>query len=171
MKHIRLAVPFFALVFLAGCHSAPSTADLPPVRNFDLHRYCGVWYEIARLPHSFEDGMTAVKTTYTLRDDGKLSVLNEGIRGGKKKEITGVGRFKNAENVGELEVSFFRPFYGDYKIIELDDAYTVAVVTSAAKDYFWILARTPEIPEAQRAAIVRRAAGNGFETGKLIFAQ
>ena len=169
MKHLFFA--FLAILFFAGCHTERSTADLPAVRNFDAGRYCGVWYEIARLPHSFQKGMTQVKATYTLRDDGTLSVRNEGVKNGKAESIDGVARFKGEKDVGELEVSFFRPFYGDYKIIALDENYTLAVVTSSTRAYFWILSRTPSIAESLRSEILERARADGFDIGKIIFAE
>ena len=136
---------------LAGCSSrAESTKNIPPVKNFDLPRYMGKWYEVARLPHAFEQGVTDACAEYTLLSDGTVKVVNSGVRRGKIVSVAGTARPTGIP--GELEVSFFRPFYGLYKIIYLNKDYTLAIVTSSTRDYVWILARKPVIDSAELAA-------------------
>lgn len=161
-------VPAFLAVLASGC--AASTREIPAVKDFDLERYLGSWYEIARLPHRFERGMDFVRAEYTLDGDA-VKVVNSGIRDGEPRRIVGRAEFKDpkAKRVGELRVSFFRPFYGDYRIIELDPEYRVAVVTGATKDYLWILSREPEMPSSQLAEILDRLEKLGFATDKLEF--
>lgn len=141
---LTFAIPAM-LLLCAGCNSARSTADIPPVQNFSLEKYLGTWYEIARLPHSFERDVAQAKAEYVLMPDGKVKVINSGLKNGAPKSVEGVAVMKGAADIGELRVSFFRPFYGDYRIIYLTPDYTVAMVTSSTRDYFWLLARTPEV--------------------------
>ena len=110
----------------------------------------GKWYEIARLPHAFERNVTDAMAEYTLLADGTVKVVNSGLRFRKPVSVTGAAR--TTQVPGELEVSFFRPFYGLYKIIYLNKDYTLAIVTSSTRDYVWILARKPVIDSAELAA-------------------
>lgn len=149
----RLLMTLVALTVVGcGCscqllRRGPSkaTSDIPAVTGFDLQRYLGRWYEIARLPHRFERGLHFVNAEYTLRPDGRVTVLNSGIEGIRLKQITGVAKQPEV-GTGALRVSFFRPFYGDYRIIELAPDYSWAIVTGSSRDYLWILARTPTLP-------------------------
>ena len=157
-------------VLCPGC--APSTDDLPAVGDFSPERYMGSWYEIARLPHRFERGLELVRAEYTLNPDGSIRVVNSGIRNGEARSIVGRARLKAPEAIpptGELEVSFFRPFYGDYRIIELDPEYRYAVVTGSTRDYLWILSREPELDKTQLDAVLKRLAGWNFAVDKLEF--
>lgn len=160
-------VPAFLAALLSGC--AASTSDIPAVGDFELDRYLGTWYEIARLPHRFERNLDNVRAEYTLDPDGTVKVVNRGVRDGGERTVTGRAKFKDpaAVRTGELRVSFFRPFYGDYRIIELGPGYDYAVVTGATRDYLWILSRAPAMPPAQLKAIVGRLAKLGFEVDKL----
>lgn len=155
---------------LSGC--AQSTADIPAVGGFEPQRYMGVWYEIARLPHRFERGLDFVRAEYTMNTDGSIRVVNSGIRDGEPRSIVGRARLKRsgaATPEGELEVSFFRPFYGDYRIIDLDPEYRYAVVTGSTRDYLWILAREPEMDKALMARLLERLGRRGFAVDKLEF--
>jgi len=167
---LRAGIPAVLAAWLAGCFgsSAPSTDDLAAVGEFDPKRYCGLWYEAARLPHSFERGMTDVSAHYTLRPDGKIAVVNRGIRDGEAREAHGVARtVRGKEGTGELEVSFFRPFYGKYRIIRLAPDYSTAMVTSGDRSYLWILTRARHPDPALLAEWVRSAGALGFEVSKL----
>ena len=160
---------FFAALF-SGC--AASTSDIPAVKGFELDRYLGRWYEIARLPHRFERGMDYVRAEYTRAPDGSVRVVNCGLRGGEVRKIVGRAKLKDPEGAspdGELRVSFFRPFYGDYRIIELDPEYRYAVVTGSTRDHLWILSRTPKLPETQLAEILDRLGKLGFALELLEF--
>lgn len=141
-----LAIFTIAAAALSGCRNAESTASIPAVRPFDAERYLGTWYEIARLPHSFERDMTRVTAVYTARKDGGIDVLNSGWRDGEHRTARGRARFRGDSTVGELEVSFFGPFYGQYRIIALAPDYSSAMVTGSSRDYLWILARESTLP-------------------------
>ena len=137
-------------MLLNGCSSSRSTAHIPAVENFELPRYMGVWYEVARLPHSFERDCIKTQAEYILLPDGRVRVINRGERNGKSSSAVGIARPADQSGRGELEVSFFRPFYGKYRIIYLDKDYQLAIVTSSTMDYLWILARRRQLFPEQR---------------------
>jgi apolipoprotein D and lipocalin family protein len=165
VKHLLTFI--FMLLTFFGC--AKSTAKLKPVKNFELNKYLGTWHEIARLNHSFERDMIAVTANYSLNNDGTVKVLNKGYNTRKKefKEAVGKARFKGEKDIGLLEVSFFGPFYGEYKIIALAKDYSWSMVTSSRFNYFWILSRTPELNNLDELLVVAKTMG--FDTQKLIF--
>lgn len=160
------------LSLLSACSTALPEA-VRPVGNFQLDRYLGKWYEVARLDHSFERGLSRVTATYSLREDGGVRVLNRGFddASGKWKEAEGKAYFVAAPTTGHLKVSFFGPFYGAYGIFELDPDYGYALVSGPDTSYLWLLARQPRLDEATRNRLVALAAARGFDTGKLIFPQ
>ncbi|MDG4811418.1 lipocalin family protein [Hydrogenovibrio sp. 3SP14C1] len=129
------------LFLLNGCTQVPE--GITPVSPFELESYLGRWYEIARLDHSFEAGLTEVTATYSRRDDGGVKVINRGWNSDKNKwkEAIGKAYFLDSENVGSLKVSFFGPFYGGYHIAKLDSDYQMALIVGPSKDYAWILSR------------------------------
>jgi apolipoprotein D and lipocalin family protein len=134
----------------------------------------GKWYEIARLDHSFERGLTRVTAEYSLRDDGGIRVLNRGYSEKDKewKEAEGKAYFVQRTDQGYLKVSFFGPFFGSYIVFELDhENYRYALVSGPEKSYFWILARSPEIEKNLRDTLIAKAAARGFDTSKLIFVE
>jgi apolipoprotein D and lipocalin family protein len=168
LKNITM---LFALL-LAGCVSIPE--NVRPVENFRLEDYLGKWYEIARLDHSFERGLTRVTAEYTLRDDGGVKVVNRGYSAqeGKWKNAEGKAYFVQSPELGYLKVSFFGPFYGSYIVFELDqEQYQYALVSGPDTSYLWILAREPKISESLRDELVQRAAALGFDTNALIFVE
>jgi apolipoprotein D and lipocalin family protein len=141
------------------------------VENFQADRYLGKWYEIARLDHSFERGLTNVSAIYTRKPNGDIHVLNRGYIPADAiwKEIEGRARFLKDESTGSLKVSFFGPFYGGYHIIELDrDAYSYAVVTGPTRSYLWILSRSRDMNETLYERLVAMAAEWGFDTSDLV---
>ncbi|MBQ4329235.1 MAG: lipocalin family protein [Lentisphaeria bacterium] len=157
-----------AAIFFYGCYE---TKNIPAVTGFDLERYLGKWYEIYRLPNRFEQGMSKVSAEYMMTPDGVCKVINRGIRDGVEKSITGFVRFSGKKDTGELEVSFFRPFYGRYRIIKLAPDYRYSVVTSGSKDYLWILSRTPRLSADDWAEITAFLKQNNFPVDKLIAGQ
>lgn len=154
-------------LFLPGCSIGKSTAAIPAVTPFSVERYMGTWYEIARLPHHFERDLDNVSATYALREDGRVDVVNRGFRDGKERQVKGIAVFKGSPEVGELEVSFFRPFYGDYRIIALADDYSSAIVTSSTNNYLWILARKPRLPKERLDDYLDRIRVWGFDLGSI----
>ena len=168
MKHFRISgIVASIAAALTGC---ATTSDIAAVQDFEPERYMGTWYEIARLPHYFERDMDEVTAEYTLEPDGTIRVVNSGMRDGEPKSATGTARLKypDAEPLaGELRVSFFWPFYADYRIIELAPDYSYAVVTAGSRDYYWILSRTPTMEKERLDGILNRAKALGFDLGEL----
>jgi len=158
----------FALtaLLLTAC-SGQLTVDNSVIDTLDLNRYLGDWYEIARFDHSFERGMEQTKACYTLRDDGNIDVLNTGIKNGKPKEAKGKGKLTDTPAL--LRVSFFGPFYSDYRVMLLDSAYQYALVGSGSDEYLWILSRTPQLANDVKATILNEAKRRGYDTEKLIW--
>ena len=159
------------LSLLSGCLGMP--AQVQPVGDFDLNSYLGKWYEIARLDHSFERGLDQVTATYSLREDGGVSVINRGYSSDEPgwQEAEGRAYFVNSPDEGYLKVSFFGPFYGSYVIFELDSDYQYAFVTGPNTGYLWLLARQPMVDPDLIAHFQRSAQKLGFDTKKLIFPQ
>lgn len=158
------------VLFMSGCIGIPK--DVTPIGNFNLEKYLGKWYEIARLDHSFERGLTRVTADYSLRKDGGVRVLNRGYseKDAKWKEVEGRAYFVKQPDQGYLKVSFFGPFYGSYVIFELDhEGYQYSLVSGPDKSYLWILARGPEIGDELKKTLIEKAAALGFDTNKLIF--
>ena len=159
------------VLLLSGCVSIPE--GIEPVKNFQAERYLGTWYEIARLDHSFERGMQQVTAEYSLRDDGGIKVINRGFKETKQEwaEAEGKAYFVEDQHTAYLKVSFFGPFYGAYIIFDLDENYQYSLITSSNKSYFWLLARTPQIDEAQQQRLLKRITELGFASDKLIFVE
>ena len=166
---------YFFIVLLAslslfGCTGSPE--GVYPVKTFQLPEYLGSWYEIARLDHSFERGMSSVTATYSMRDDGGVKVLNKGFKEDSQEwgEAEGKAYFVDSSDVGHLKVSFFGPFYGSYIIFELDTLdYQYAFVSGMNTDYLWLLARTPAVSDELIEHFVKSASALGFDTEQLIF--
>ena len=156
----------FAAVVVAGCVTAPKV-DNTPVAALDLDRYLGEWYEIARFDHSFERGLENCKANYVLRADGGVDVINTGVKDGKPREAR--GKAKKTDLPGLLRVSFFGPFYADYRVLMIDSDYTHALVGSGGADYLWILSRTPSIDAAAKSALLSEAIRRGYATSALIW--
>lgn len=157
------------LLMVAGCTAKPDGVD--PVRPFDINRYGGEWFEIMRLDHSFERGLTNVTATYTLRDDGSVGVLNRGFdrKACQWKDADGRAVFQGARDIASLSVTFFWPFAGGYHVFELDqDDYGWALVSGPSRSYLWILARRPDLPPDIRNRLVEKARSLGFPVDDLI---
>lgn len=167
-KLVAILAPVLALM-LCGCVGMPDTVR--PVGNFQLERYLGTWYEIARLDHPFERGLSRVSAEYSLRDDGGVRVVNRGFNAKEKKWMQAEGKayFVQDPQTGFLKVSFFGPFYGAYVIFELDPGYRHAVICGPDTSYLWILAREKHLDEELKQELVARAAARGFDTSGLIF--
>lgn len=170
----RRNTPLLAAVaiFLTACTGAPEGVE--PVSGFELNRYLGTWYEIARLDHRFERGLSNVTATYSLRDDGGVRVINRGYdaEDGEWNEAEGKAYFVGDEDTGQLKVSFFGPFYGGYNIIELDkEGYRYSMVAGPDRSYLWILSREPDLDDAVLERLLAKAGELGFPLGELIMVE
>ena len=149
-----------------ACESGPKV-DNSTVKELDLNRYLGYWYEIARFDHSFEQGIYYSMARYTLRDDGRIDVLNTGIKDGRAQEATAIAT--TTEIPGLLRVSFFGPFFNDYRIMMIDSDYQYALVGGSSNQFLWILSRTPQLDEATKASILAEADRRGYDINRLIW--
>ncbi|MEL4179789.1 lipocalin family protein [Roseateles sp. PN1] len=166
-----LALALAGLGVLAGCMSTSPPPGVTAVQPFDLERYQGRWFEVARLDHRFERGMTDVSATYSAQTDGSVRVLNRGfdVATGQWREAVGRALFIGEPTTGSLKVSFFGPFYGGYHVAALDPDYRWALVLGPDFSYCWILSRDKVLAPAQRDAITARAKALGVETADLIW--
>ena len=158
--------------FMAACTGAPEGVE--PVSDFELDRYLGTWYEIARLDHRFERGLTNITADYSLRDDGGVKVINRGYNAEDQEwdEAEGKAYFVGDEDVGQLKVSFFGPFYGGYNVIELDkEGYQYSMVAGPDRSYLWILSRSPDLDDAVLERLLAKAGELGFPIGELIMVE
>ena len=154
-----------AAMFFSACDA--TEIDNSTVKAVDLNRYLGSWYEIAKYDHVFERGLDYAMANYTLREDGKIDVLNTGIKDGRAKDAKGIAKTTNIP--GLLKVSFFGPFYSDYRIMMLDTNYQYVLVGGSNDKYLWILSRTPQLDDATKALILAEADKRGYNTSKLIW--
>jgi apolipoprotein D and lipocalin family protein len=166
--HARILV-LVAIAVSAGCVGVPE--GIEPVTGFQVERYMGRWYEVARLDHSFERGMEQVTATYELRPDGTVAVLNRGYRADKREwgEASGTAKFLGEPDVAALKVSFFGPFYGGYNVVDLDPDYQNALIAGPNRSYLWLLARTPTPPKAEVERLLAKATLLGYDTSQLIY--
>ncbi|OWF79832.1 hypothetical protein B4903_10485 [Yersinia frederiksenii] len=161
-----------ATLLSVACGVTPPK-DVKIVDNFQLPRYLGTWYEIARLDHSFERGLDHVTANYSLRDDGGVKVVNRGYNVKKQQWQESIGKayFIGSPQQASLKVSFFGPFYGGYNVIDLDDEYQHALIAGPNRDYLWILSRTPTIDTLTQQRLVAVAQHYGFPVDKLIWVE
>lgn len=174
---ISLALAAMSLPMLS--QAQPSGSSLPSgkpeynnstISDFDLSRYLGTWYEIARFDHSFERGMDNVVAEYLLREDGMIDVTNTGWKNGKYRIAEGKAKQPDpSKDPAHLEVSFFLFFYSDYNVMMIDDDYKVALVGSKSPKYLWILSRTPEVSDSVMDEVLEEASGRGYDIDKLIW--
>lgn len=149
--------------------AASAQAPLESVPHVDLNRYLGRWYEIAKYPNRFENKCDRnITATYSLRPDGKVSVVNAcTTREGKLTQANGWAKVADPKTGSRLKVTFFWPFFGDYWIIELGANYEYAVVGEPGRKYLWILSRTPRLDDKLYAEIVGRLAAKGYDASRL----
>lgn len=170
MVGLRMLATALFVAALAGCAGIPE--GIEPVKGFELARFLGTWYEIARLDHPFERGLERVTAHYALRPDGTIEVVNRGFdpARGEWREARGRARFAGDPGVGALRVTFFGPFYGAYNVIALDrEGYQYALVCGADRDFLWLLARTPDPEPEVVESLIATARGLGFATERLLF--
>lgn len=167
MKALKRLLTMLSML-IGSCTDIPE--GISPVQNFELQRYLGQWYEIARLDHAFERGLTHVNAQYGMRDDGGVEVINRGWNTADRQwnEAIGKAYFVRSPDEGYLKVSFFGPFYGAYIIFELDSSYRYAFVAGPNRDYVWLLSRTATVPEALIQKFRRSITELGFDGSQLI---
>lgn len=170
MRNFRLLLIFSFLILLSCTKTNSQMIDQTTVKTLDLNRYLGTWYEIARFPHSFEKNLVGVTATYSMREDGKIEVLNQGFKNkldGEPSKAVGKAKIPNKLEPGKLKVSFFWIFYADYFVLELDENYQYAMIGSSTDKYFWILSRTPQMELAVYDMLLERARKRGYNLANL----
>ncbi|HBL77960.1 MAG TPA: lipocalin [Prolixibacteraceae bacterium] len=164
----------FLLIFTSffSCTDTKSQMiDKTTVKELDLDRYLGTWYEIARFPHSFEKGLVGVTATYSKRPDGKIKVLNQGRKESLDGEISvaeGKAKIPDLSKPANLKVAFFWIFYAEYNVLELDENYQHVLIGSSSDKYLWILSRSPQMDEATYQSLVENARQRGYDVSKLV---
>ena len=160
-----------AAALLVGCGSTRPPEGIEAVAPFDLGRYEGTWYELARLDHRFERGMNDVSATYQRLPDGSVRVVNRGFDEARQdwREAVGKALFTGSSQTGSLKVSFFGPFYGGYHVAALDSDYRWAIVVGPDRSYCWILSRDRQVPPALREQLIARVAQLGIDPKALIW--
>lgn len=162
----------FKLLFLllpilfVGCsnHYAP----LKTVEKVDIKSYAGTWYEIARYEHFFEKGCSDVSATYNILEQNKVEVINRCQKDGKLTEAKGIA-YASDESFSKLKVSFFRPFYGDYQILILDENYKYVVIGEPSRKYFWILSREKTLEKSTLDMLLKKMPELGYDEKQLIW--
>ena len=172
MKHFFTFCLISLLLVNSNCQTKKTMIDKTTVTNLDLNRYLGTWYEIARFPHSFEKDLVGVTATYSLMNDGKIKVLNQGYKNtldGKLSIAEGKAKIPDPGKPAQLKVSFFWFFYAEYNILELDaQNYQWVLIGSSSDKYLWILSRTPQMDSTIYTMLVEKAKVRGYNTDKLI---
>lgn len=166
----KILLGLLACLLAGGCLGVPP--GISPVKNFQLDRYLGTWYEIARLDHPFERGLHNVTAEYSIHPDGGVRVVNRGysVEDNAWQKAEGRAVFVREPDIGYLKVTFFWPFSASYVVFELDrQEYSYAFVTSSDRSYLWLLARTPSVDQAAIDRFLERTEELGFRTEDLIF--
>ncbi|MCG7569147.1 lipocalin family protein [Pseudoalteromonas sp. CNC9-20] len=169
---MRAQIIILLTVVLSACTSVPDKVS--PVSPFNLERYMGTWYEIARMPHPFEEGLSRVTATYSQNDDSSVKVINRGFNAEEQQwsQAEGKAKFVGDPNTGHLKVSFFGPFYSSYVVFGLDqENYQYAYVSGYNTDYAWLLAREKEVDEQRLEDFKEQLRTAGFAVEKLIEVQ
>ncbi len=160
---------FLALIFFNACETIPEGAKA--VKPFEINKYLGTWYEIARMDFKFERDLKNVTATYSLNDNGTIKVLNQGfnINTNERKQAIGKAKFVDLTDEAKLKVSFFGPFYAGYNVVALDAEYKYALIAGQSLEYLWILSREKTIPENIKTEYLKIAKSIGYKTSDLIW--
>ena len=159
------------LFVICTCNSQNTMIDKTVVKDLDIERYLGTWYEIARYDHRFERGLVGTTANYSFREDGMIRVVNKGFKGsldGERSEAVGKAKIPDPDVPSKLKVSFFWFFYGDYFVLELDEDYRWAVIGSSSDNYLWILSRVPQMEDSLYDDLLNRLTTRGYDVDKLI---
>jgi apolipoprotein D and lipocalin family protein len=172
-KKSLLLLATTAAVTLAYNALKPVKSKVKVIEPFDIDRYLGKWYEIARLDFKWEKGLSQVTATYNKNDNGSIAVNNQGFHDHKNKwkQSIGKAKFKDSQKKGALKVSFFGPFYSGYHIVKLDQNYQYALVFGDNLDYMWILSREKNIPDEVKLAYLEYARKFGYAIENLVWTQ
>ena len=164
---MKKLLPLSLLLVLAACAGKPgpvgNSAVPQPAKAVDLQSYLGRWYEMARYEAPFQKGCEGVTADYSLREDGKIKVVNSCVKGGKADQATGKAKVVEGGNGAKLKVSFFGPFYGDYWVLDRADDYSWSIVGEPSGRYLWILTRTAKPDATIRQQLETRVKQLGYD--------
>ncbi len=169
-KNVNILITLL-LLLTSSCIGQNTMIDKTVVKELDIERYLGKWYEISRFDHKFERGLVGVTASYSYREDGKIKVVNRGFKetiDGQQSEATGKAKIPDLNVPSKLKVSFFWFFYGDYFVLELEDNYQWAIIGSSSDNYLWILSRTPQMDEGLYNELLNNLTNRGYDISKLI---
>ena len=160
---------YLLLFMLSACVGLPP--GITPVENFQIDRYLGTWYEVARMENRFERGLSNVTATYALNENGSVRVENRGYKSSTSTWESAIGKakFVDSPNIGHLKVSFFGPFYASYVVYDLDENYEYAFVTGGNKKYLWLLARERKVSDEVLSRFKQHASDNGYDLNNVVF--
>lgn len=168
MKKVSLIITAMCTIFYCQACTPKKAVNDSIVKAFNMQLYLGTWYEVARIDHYFEKDMDFTQAYYSLNEDGSVYVENTGYKNGQFKKSTAKAFQPDPLNYpAHIRVSFFRPFYSDYRVLWVDTDYRYALVSSKGPNYLWILSRDPQIPEETLTAILDEAKRRGFDTDRL----
>jgi len=158
-----------AVVIVNACASIPKKAI--PLTNFEVNRYLGTWYEIARFDFRFEKDLDNTTAQYSIADHGNVKVINSGYNYKTKewKSAKGIAKFRGDKNIAALKVSFFGPFYAGYNVLAIDNNYQYALVAGKNLEYLWILSRKKNLPDDVKTNYLKIARDIGYDTSRLIW--
>lgn len=174
MKYILKTIALSLIIATFGCSSTKNMIDKTIVKDLELEEYLGTWYEIARFDHRFERNLVGVTANYSLREDGKIKVVNSGYKNsldGPKSTAVGKAKIPDTNRPAHFKVSFFWFFYSDYLVMELDENYQWAVIGSSSDNYLWILSRTPQIKDSLKKELLGKISARGYNTNELIWVE
>lgn len=166
MKKNLLALSVAALI-ASGCSTVTSVVDITPVSAFDVERFVGTWYELARFDHSFEKGDDHAQAQYSVNPDSTITVVNRAMNNGVAREVK--GKVRLTKTPGLMRVSFFGPFYSDYRVLFIDETYSHALIGSGSSDYLWVLCRSQKPDLTVLAKIMSEAKRRGYDVSSLIW--
>lgn len=166
---INQILAFITLILFNACETIPEGAKA--VKPFEVNKYLGTWYEIARMDFKFERDLKNVTANYSLNEDGTIKVLNQGfnIKTNERKQAIGKAKFVDLTDEAKLKVSFFGPFYAGYNVVALDEEYKYALIAGQSLEYLWILSREKTIPENIKTEYLKIAESIGYKTSDLIW--
>lgn len=175
-KRLIKTVLFTAFIVLSvntitSCKSGTIPDHIKPIEPFDVNKYNGEWYEIARFDFKHEKDLSNVTANYSLNNDGSIKVVNKGFNYVKNKweEANGKAKFTSSKNIGSLQVSFFGPFYAGYHIVMLEPNYNSVLIFGDDTDYIWILSRDKTINESTKEKYLAKAKEAGYDLNRLVW--
>lgn len=159
------------MISFVGCIDEKQHPPLATVSRVDINRYLGLWYEIARIDHSFQKDCVASTAEYSLRPDGSIKVVNKCRKKdiqGELASVEGKAWVIDKDTNAWLKVQFFWPFRGDYVIIDLDGKdYSYAVVGHPSRDYLWVLSRVPQMDDGTYREILNKISQQGYDINRI----